>query len=79
MTIGLLAQLPGLKHPPILHFAIQSRAQSSLVKFSPTAVQAELLELERGEEAATDPDAIITQAGAYKIRTATNGDSAILL
>jgi hypothetical protein len=42
-------------------------------------VQAELLELERGEEAATDPDAIITQAGAYKIRTATNGDSAILL
>ena len=42
-------------------------------------MQAEILELERGEEAARDPNAVITQAGRYRIRTASNGDSAILL
>ena len=42
-------------------------------------LQAELLELERGDEAAADPNAIITLAGKYKIRTATNGDSALML
>lgn len=42
-------------------------------------MQAEMLELERGEEAARDPNAVITQAGIYRICTASNGDSAILL
>lgn len=42
-------------------------------------LQAEVLELERADEAARDENAIIVQAGAYRIRTASNGDSTILL
>ena len=54
---------------------ISAGLQGTLVTF----MQAEILELECGEEAARDPHAFITQAGRYRIRTASNGDSAILL
>jgi hypothetical protein len=46
-----------------------------------TIGQAEIIQLDRffAAPAAHDDDAVITQAGAYKIRTASNGESAILL